>query len=345
MNTERRSGALRRRHGQYSAAIIGGAALLACIMLCGCIQPALFEFKIGIADDVGNLQIGFSVLSGMSVTPDQDLEISSYDVVGRGPEEEFFSFSTSEASAEVEKVAFGEWLIQVTASNSAGEAVGYGEASVTVSTAETSTVSLSIMPFSGVGGVAVTVTWPAGLVAFAEVSVQLTSPQGAGIVLPASQGTPGAASATGDGVQDGYYTLEIRLLDGGMVVGGIVEALRVLPGQTTALDLAFEEINNVGQGIAIHTESFTLSWDPPASGTVTGYRVYQRARGTQDWTVLGSASPDPAPSFVVSTATLDYGLYEFAVSALNDTLESSLHTSLDDEALPATGWFVNWLGA
>jgi hypothetical protein len=40
---------------------------------------------------------------------------------------------------------------------------------------------------------------------------------------------------------------------------------------------------------------------------------------------------------------LPYGVYEFAVTSVStDGLESEIHSSLDDNADPAGGWFLDW---
>ena len=97
------------------------------------------------------------------------------------------------------------------------------------------------------------------------------------------------------------------------------------------------------QVIVITADHFTLYWDDSAD-PVTEYRVYQRAHGGSEWTLLtgGLASPE----VTVTQVDLLYGMYEFAVSSVSvDGVESELHTSLDETADPGTGWYLDWTGA
>jgi len=46
--------------------------------------------------------------------------------------------------------------------------------------------------------------------------------------------------------------------------------------------------------------------------------------------------------YTVSYPELQYGVYEFAVTAMYSTGESDYHTSLDTTAQPDVGWFLDW---
>ena len=69
------------------------------------------------------------------------------------------------------------------------------------------------------------------------------------------------------------------------------------------------------------------------------YNVYYRNHGDIDWIWHGAAASDN-PEYRVSLAD---GEYDFAVSSVGpDDRESDLHTSLDENAYPAGGWYLIW---
>ena len=103
--------------------------------------------------------------------------------------------------------------------------------------------------------------------------------------------------------------------------------------------------------IVINSDTFTIAWDAGDFEETTDhfteeYNLYYRTHGTTEWTLLLSIAPEENPNALISNNMLDYGVYDFAVSRVdNEKNESELHASLDDDAIPSTGWFVNWMGS
>jgi hypothetical protein len=104
--------------------------------------------------------------------------------------------------------------------------------------------------------------------------------------------------------------------------------------------------------ILIKGEKLTLAWGPPeyvgsyAGSELAYYKVYYRTRGAEDWIKLKDIHTAENLSLTVTNEDLDYGYYEFAVSAVDyDDNESPLHASTDTSADPITGWYVNWIGS
>jgi len=95
--------------------------------------------------------------------------------------------------------------------------------------------------------------------------------------------------------------------------------------------------------IVLNTAEFTLMWDPPAVSGVS-FKLYSRPQGSSTWSVL--LDNLVSPQATINQTHLSYGTYEFAVSSVNASGdESVLHTSLDANADPSTGWFIEWVGA
>ncbi|MBT3273899.1 MAG: fibronectin type III domain-containing protein [Spirochaetales bacterium] len=104
--------------------------------------------------------------------------------------------------------------------------------------------------------------------------------------------------------------------------------------------------------ILVKSQALTLAWDAPAySGTYPGseivsYNVFYRVHGASDWTLLSEVEADSSPSLKITGDELDFGFYDFAVSAISESGEESpLHESTDTTADPIIGWYVNWIGS
>lgn len=85
---------------------------------------------------------------------------------------------------------------------------------------------------------------------------------------------------------------------------------------------------------------FALEWDDD-SGNTAYYRVFSRIRGAREWELLATGLS--SPTLVITREALAYGEYEFAVGKVDrGGSESPLHTSLDADAIPETGWYLEW---
>jgi hypothetical protein len=88
--------------------------------------------------------------------------------------------------------------------------------------------------------------------------------------------------------------------------------------------------------------SFTLVWDP-AAGSIGQYHVYYRAKGAGNWAFLDSVAASDQPTYTITSLLFPPGTYEFGVTSVDPWgNESPLHTSLDESADPASGWFLEW---
>lgn len=100
----------------------------------------------------------------------------------------------------------------------------------------------------------------------------------------------------------------------------------------------------IDEPIIVQDTQFTLYWDvPTGTATIASYNIYYRDHGTGSWNFLNSVTASANPSYTVTSTMLPYGVYEFAVTSVStDGLESEIHSSLDDNADPAGGWFLDW---
>ena len=97
--------------------------------------------------------------------------------------------------------------------------------------------------------------------------------------------------------------------------------------------------------------SLTLAWDPPItdipnrSTEVEAYQIYYREHGTSYWRLLAEVPASRHPEYTIRHESVGNGLYDFAVRAITvEGKASALHTSLDSNADPISGWHVFWIG-
>ena len=331
--------------GETKIAAIAGF-IFVCIVLVSCplLRP---ESDFG-ASGTGSLHIELGAHAGTlqekTLLPDLDMAPSFFGISGSGPAGSTFLFSTGGTTITFNDLAFGLWQIDVDAYNESGALIGRGSGAAEVRTGETTTFYALIEPAPGQGAFSISVIWNGSLVETPTVQGRLQSGSETFVDLASTVIDGGSAVADAVDLDSGYYTMSVNLLDGGFVVAGLVEVVRITAGAVTEGNYQFEQINKPGKPIDIQAAYFTIAWDPPASSIVTGYRVYYRNRGSYEWMVLGEVPAVQLPTFTVSEDTLPYGAYEFAISALNGAGESNLHSSMDNSADPAFGWYVVWSG-
>ncbi|MBD3347193.1 MAG: hypothetical protein GF401_19235 [Chitinivibrionales bacterium] len=96
-------------------------------------------------------------------------------------------------------------------------------------------------------------------------------------------------------------------------------------------------------------DTLNLCWDAPdqtdSSNTIESYELCYREHDTgSTWTVIDTnISAGSTTCFTVSHADLGNGVFDFAVRsvAVNGT-KSDYHTSIENTAIPSSGWFVRW---
>jgi hypothetical protein len=96
----------------------------------------------------------------------------------------------------------------------------------------------------------------------------------------------------------------------------------------------------------------TLAWDPPLTDIpkrpteVAVYQIFFREHGTSYWVLLDEIPASPHPEYTIDHERIGDGLFDFAVRAISvEGKASALHSSLDNDADPISGWYVLWLGS
>ena len=99
--------------------------------------------------------------------------------------------------------------------------------------------------------------------------------------------------------------------------------------------------------VQVKNESFTLRWKEFGDATnVNVYRVYYREHGTALWHPISEISVGEVLELTIDTTMMDYGTWDFGIIPIYDSGETGdMHTSLDADAKPATGWYLDWQSA
>lgn len=89
----------------------------------------------------------------------------------------------------------------------------------------------------------------------------------------------------------------------------------------------------------INTSSFTATWD--YSGDVDSFNVYYRIHGENSWTLLDTTADQEYQIAYSDLRNAEF--HDIAVTAIYEGKESAIHHSMDDSAIPATGWYIEWI--
>lgn len=314
------------------------ALLLLPLLLAGCGQA------LGGINRSGSLSVSVAELSPQTSSTDQEqLTPVSYRFHGSGPNGESFLRQLEQGSFTVADLAAGQWQVEVEAFNSDGVVLFHGQSEVEVEAYGAVTLSITLQPVAGEGALQVTLLWNGELTVDPHASVTLTDASGQTSAYPLTISAAGRAESVFEGLATGVYRVALELSDSGRTVMGNARALRVFNGITLELNAELDSLNKVGQPVEITEQRFTVAWDAPADYQPEGYRIYARLRGDHDWQLLGESAADQ-PQFTIGPEILPYGSWELAVSAVAGDSESALHSSMCDDAQPATGWYVQWTG-
>jgi hypothetical protein len=225
-------------------------------------------------------------------------------------------------------LAFGAWTISADGLNAGGTVVTHGDATVSVVAGVTQTVSVSMLPVAGQGTFALTVTWPVAGVDIPSVQSQLVPSQGAPVDLVFTSPTAGQATATVASVQNGYYTLVVKLLDNTQLVMGAIDVVRIVKGQTTSGTINFPQVNTGTGSIVVNITPqmnnpvvVTMSGQAAEAGTGLPMTVNASipaglGNATYVWYLNGvSRATGPSFTFNDQANPLTPGIYRLDVSA------------------------------
>ena len=217
------------------------------VVVLSCSSPVL-ESSVN-----GSLSISINDNVSRSLLPALDMSPALYTVVGTGPSTATFSQDSTSGSLTINALAFGSWSIVVTAKNAAGTAIGSGTGTVLISSNQSSTLAITVVPFTGNGTLNLTLNWTAADVQTAQVESTLIPSNGSARTLAFTlNAVSGSASFAASDIAAGYHTLILKLKDNGALVMGAVEVVRIVKGQATTGSYTFADINNPGGSVVVN---------------------------------------------------------------------------------------------
>ncbi len=316
-----------------------GLAVMVLVLTAACSNP------MGTPVGEGRVTVQYGI-SSRTLLPDSATEVSSYRVTFLHENGIEVVVDSQETFVETSLPSLGSWDILVEGFDGDNLLVVTGSTVVDLDSDQTRTVAVTLTEANGSGLARFEVQWNSVQIRDAVVEGSLIDTSGYTIPMGFSTSPTGEAVSEIQ-VDDGFYTLEARLLDGSTVVAGFAEAVLISTGGTTQHLFSFDTVNKPGEPISVSGESFTVAWDAPidpATGepqAVDGYKLYYRVHGTYGWSHVADTGAS-VNEYTITTAELPYGEYEFAVASVNSATESELHTSFDDTADPTYGWYVVW---
>lgn len=225
-------------------------------------------------------------------------------------------------------LGFGDWTITIYGKNAAGTIIAQGEQDVTIATTGTQNIDIAVVPIVGVGSLDLTVNWTPAEVGQPSIQASLTPSSGAPLVLAFSLPAAGTGSCTRAAIPTGYYTLVVKLLDGGQLVMGAIEVVRIVKDQVTAGTFDFTEVGSAQGSLSVNIApemynpiTVTLSGqaaevDLGVPMTVSGSVPADIGNVVQVWYLNGEAK-STGSSFTVNDAALPLaiGVYRLDVTA------------------------------
>lgn len=288
----------------------------------------------------GEMDIRLDAETMRSALPGLDSELSYYIIEATHTEGDFLELVSLSTSVHLTELRPGEWTLRVLACNSNDEVLAEGTGTLLVEPGGNSSLTIVLYDVTGSGTLGLSLVWNDDLMAEPRLLLDMTTLDG--VPVPVSYNVEtGMATGETTGLSAGFYKLAVTLLDGESVVAGTVEIVLIRNETVTSVDLDLSLINKKGTEIKLAATDFTISWDSDDL-SVDLYRIYYREHGSFNWVLLGSTDSGADLEYSIGNSMLAYGVYDFAVSSVSGAEESELHSSMDDTAVPATGWYINW---
>jgi len=216
--------------------------------------------------EVGKLRINIGTgteARAATLEPPVVMAIGSYDITisGGAGETQSQDLPSSQTTTTFSNLEAGEWTVTVNAYNTEEPAViiAVDTATAPIVAGQTTTVDLTVVPVSGQGTLDLEVSWPDGLLADPDIAATIAPLDGDGTDISALftvdlDGDPDAASYSGSW-DDGYYTLNLAVTDGGTTVWADAYAVRIIAAAVTAETIALAESDINGTRLTLTIDS------------------------------------------------------------------------------------------
>jgi hypothetical protein len=142
-------------------------------------------------------------------------------------------------------------------------------------------------------------------------------------------------------MKNGFYkiagigSLPFQCLGGVMLFMGLCAKPVEPPSSQSPVELLFS------------AKAIVIEWSPPSLNgkpfPVVSYKLYYRNHDQAPWEFLSLVPANSTPACTLQFDTLKGGNYDFAITSVDSSGEESVfHSSLDQNAEPAGGWYLTW---
>ena len=249
------------------------------------------------------LTLGFGSRPGSarSFTPDE-IAVSSITVEGAGPGGVRASASSADYSPVQLELAPGPWVITAKGMNTSGIEVASGFLELSLEPSQTLAKDIFLAPTAGDGSVTLSWTLTGSVAGVLTVEGALTSSGGTVIAIASPFAPAGGGPLRFEGLRNGSWTLEIRLLRDGAAICGLADGVLVAAGMETQLSVSFrppEAALSLGFVLPDYS-SLALQIEPgirrASLGTAQEFRA--PVTGALSWYVEGAAVGDSGSELV-----------------------------------------------
>ncbi|NLE16805.1 MAG: leucine-rich repeat domain-containing protein [Spirochaetales bacterium] len=309
--------------------LCGIACIIAAFLFSGCEES--------VATDSGTLRLLFDnhVSRMTTFLPEIEMESATYEITGEGPGGRTFTTTSSGESVKVENLYIGEWVVEVTAKNDEGIAIGYGDLTVQIKAGETTNAEIAVGLIGGQGTFTLNVSWNADLVADPQMTAKVTASWDDSLVenLVFTNHETEPKSSAQVNLTNGYYTVEFAFFDGDSEV---VEPLKsmtiaawIVSGSDTigTLVLSGDALNLLGTLTIVIEENLQLPFEVdlasdttkiPVGGTFKATSTVQPSYDWQTfrWYLNGVLLEEQTGSELILENLTDEGIFnvDFLVS-------------------------------
>jgi hypothetical protein len=221
------------------------------------------------------LNLTYSAGTKTTVAP-VDMTPYSYDITGTGT---FSLTDVTQTAVAVNSLAAGAWAIDVTAKNADGTDIASGSTAIAIDATKTAQANITVKPQKkNTGSFILNVSWPDHTINIPTLTGVLTSKSGEQMPLDITMGTLSASYANSS-LSAGYYTLSMKIHDGGHLVWGRIEGIRIVANHTTngSIILTANDITPANEG-NVHI-SVVTDMENPIDVTISG-QLQNIVRGT-----------------------------------------------------------------
>lgn len=195
------------------------------------------------------------------------LQITRYRVNGSGPNNAVFEVSTDSASVTINGLEVGSWHVTATGLNAQGVALIRGSADCELSQ-NSGTVQITLDQMVGTGTLNLTVDWENTEVPDPNIRLYIRSQGGEESQLEISPDYANRRVTLSTELAAGSYVVRGVLMSGDFHVGGFVESIRIVGGQTTTGNLSIMQMQYAdASGYFLLNNRSSV----PVRGTLTGF--------------------------------------------------------------------------